>query len=112
MVLRNLSRSKILSNELEVASTFFARLQGLMGKKNYTGCLWIHSCKSIHTCWMRFSIDALYVDKNLVVKKVYRNLPPWRMTAVHWDASSVFEIKSGTLAADSVQEGDQLHVDA
>jgi uncharacterized membrane protein (UPF0127 family) len=59
---------------------------------------------------MKFPIDAVFVDRDLNVKKIYRSLPPWRMTWPARDAHSVFELPAGTLAERPVALGDTLYV--
>ena len=64
----------------EVARTFWQRFKGLMGRKALAkgeGML-ILKCNSIHTCFMRFPIDATFLDCDDNVVKVVRNIRPWR----------------------------------
>lgn len=116
--LKNMSRGDVvLAQDVRVAESFFARSKGLLGEKSLPAgrALWIKGtrfvdCNSIHTWFMRFSIDAVFVDHNLVVKAVYKDLNPWRMTMPAMGAASVFELPSGTLETAHVEIGDQLHV--
>ncbi len=65
----------------EVARTFLQRLKGLMGRKSLPpgeGML-ILKCNAIHTCFMRFPIDATFLDRDDSVVKVVRNIRPWRL---------------------------------
>ena len=65
----------------EVARTLWQRLKGLMGRERLPpgeGML-ILKCNAIHTCFMRFAIDATFLDKNDQVVKVVRNIRPWRL---------------------------------
>jgi uncharacterized membrane protein (UPF0127 family) len=64
----------------EVAKSFFQRLKGLMWRKflpSGEGML-ILKCNAIHTCFMRFAIDAAFLDRDDNVVKVVRNIRPWR----------------------------------
>lgn len=109
----NKSRNeKQIATSVEHATGFSQRLLGLMGKANMPSehALWIANCPSIHTFFMRFPIDAIFVDKNLRVKAVYHSMQPWRVSRYVLGADSVFELKGGTLNETSVQVGDQLHV--
>lgn len=111
--LLNQSQNNVpVATSLEVAQGFYSRLMGLMFKssipRNYG--LWFHRCNSIHTCFMRFAIDVIYVDKNLKVKRVYENLKPWRMTRFVIGADSVIELPAGTIREKQVKVGDQLYV--
>ena len=69
---------KILLNnkkiEVKYANTFSLRLFGLMGKKNINYGIIFPKCSSIHTFFMKESIDVLMLNKNYQVKKIYQNL--------------------------------------
>ncbi len=110
--LTNLTKQTLLSEQVEVAATFTSRLVGLLNRSSMapSEALWFHQCNSIHTYFMRFAIDAIFVDEQLRVKKVCRNLKPWRLVLPIWRASSVFEMAAGQASTDRVNEGDQLHV--
>ena len=81
----------------EVAKSFFQRARGLIGRKSLasgTGLL-ILRCNAIHTFFMRFPIDATFLDKNEQVVKVVRNIPPWRpFIWGGWRAKKVLETQS------------------
>ena len=112
MRLRNQTRNSEIAATVLSAESFFARLKGLLGRQslenNHT--LWIKDCRSIHTWFMQFTIDVIFVDEQLVVRKTFENLKPWRMTLPVWKATSVFEFPAGTLKNRPVAVGDQLNV--
>ena len=64
-----------------VAKSFLQRLRGLMWKDRlpHGEGLLILRCNSIHTCFMRFAIDATFLDDDGNVVKVVRNIRPWRL---------------------------------
>ena len=83
--------------KVEKADTFFKRLIGLIGRKKIdsaTGLL-IAPCNSIHMLFMRFSIDAIFIDKEFRIKKIVRNLKTWIGFAVCLKAWGVIEMKAG-----------------
>lgn len=76
----------------EVARTFWQRFKGLMGRKTLPrgeGML-ILKCNSIHTCFMRFPIDATFLDRDDNVVKVVRNIRPWRLFV--WGGSRAVKV--------------------
>ena len=83
--------------EAEVAETMFARMRGLIGRETLApgeGLL-IPKCNCIHTFFMRFPIDATFLDKNGRTVKVVRNVRPWRPWIWGgWRAASVLETKA------------------
>lgn len=110
--LMNRTTQQSLIKNLEIARTFAARGKGLLGRTQLPEgqALWIHHCNSIHTYFMKFSIDCVFVDKNLQVKAVYENVRPWRLVFPVWGASSVFELSAGAAEKLKIRKGDQLHV--
>ncbi|MGZ3768822.1 MAG: DUF192 domain-containing protein [Bdellovibrio sp.] len=108
----NKATNEILIPTLEIAKTFSTRGKGLLGRTSLPEqeALWIHRCNSIHTFFMKFSIDCIFVDKNLKVKAIYENVQPWRLILPVWGASSVIELSSGAVSKKKVQVGDQLYV--
>lgn len=113
-VLENKTKQNIISTELEIAKGIFniQRGIGLMGRKTFRESqgLWIYHCKSIHTCFMNFSIDCLFVDKKLSVKAIYENVKPWRLVLPVLAADSVIELPAGTAGRLNISVGDQLYV--
>lgn len=112
--LENKTTNARLIGNLEVAKTFWTRGRGLLGRKDLAEdqALWIHRCNSIHTCFMQFSIDCVFVDKNLKVKAIYKDVKPWRLVPPVWGASSVIEMASGVSSKLQINVGDQLYVGA
>ena len=71
---------EILGVKARVARTFFERARGLIGTKSLgpgEGML-ILKCNAIHTWFMRFPIDATFLDRNDQVVCVVRDIPPWK----------------------------------
>lgn len=102
----------ILIPRLAIAGTFQDRAVGLLGKPGLEpGCgLLIRPCSSIHTLFMRFPIDVIFLDDQDRVVKVVRNLAPWRMARGGWKARTVVEVQSGWLP--SIQTGSKLEIQA
>ena len=101
----------VIARQAKIANFFGERLVGLMFKKNMGSmdALLIKRCNSIHTCFMRFAIDAVFLDNNFKVISVVRNIRPWRMTRFYRQARQVLEMHASTLT-DEIQIGDQLEV--
>ena len=80
-----------------VARTFAERAKGLIGTKDLAadeGML-IEKCNAIHTFFMSFPIDAVFLDASDRVVKVVRGIKPWRpLTWGGWRAKKVLELKS------------------
>ena len=102
----------VIAEQVEVASTFRQRLIGLLGKNDFSKgtALWIHRCNSIHTFFMRFPIDVVFVDKQLKVCKVVQNIKPFRLVNAYFCGHSVFEFSSPHPVLKELQPGDTLYV--
>jgi uncharacterized membrane protein (UPF0127 family) len=109
--MRLMVKDKEIAKKVCVANSFASRCLGLMGRKSMAAeeCLWIHSCNQIHTHFMRFAIDVIFVDANMKVLKIKSHIKPWRFTLPVLGADSVFEFMSQEIHQ-RVQEGDHLHV--
>lgn len=113
MKLTNVSKENlILADEIVEANTFFKRAQGLIGKKNLPDHIawWFKKTPTVHTCFMSFPIDVVFVDRKMKVTQIVRNLKPWRVTfpSSLWN-DSCFEFAGGALI-DQVELGDKLYV--
>jgi uncharacterized protein len=64
---------------------------------------------AIHTFFMKFAIDVLFVAKNGQIVKIREALGPWRLAAA-WRAYAVIELTAGTLERSGVKPGDPLGV--
>ena len=92
-----------------VAATPLRRIKGLLGRsalEEGEGLL-IRPTSSIHMFFMRFPIDAVFLDRELVVKKVVRDLEPWRIAFAR-GAKAVVELRAGEAARRAVAIGDRL----
>ena len=99
--------------KIKIANTFSSRFFGLMGKKNLPeNCgLLLAPCKSIHMLFMRFSIDAIYIDKNFVIKKIVKNLKTWIGVSICLNAWGVVEMTAGEAERLNLKVGKTLKVD-
>ena len=89
-----------------LAETMFARLRGLLGRSGLSsgeGML-LRPAASIHTAFMRFPIDAVFLDRDDRVLKVVTELAPWR-TAACRGARAVLELQAGEAARRGLRAG-------
>lgn len=102
----------IVSSNMRVASSFRDRVVGLMFKSDMEGfdCLLIENCKSIHTCFMKYPIDVVFINSEDEVVKPLYDIQPWRMTWTYFRANRVIEFKSGDLPKD-LQAGDKVTIE-
>jgi uncharacterized protein len=105
------SGGEAVCERVGVADNPLTRLKGLLGRARLEPSegLLIRPTSSIHTCFMRFPIDALFLDRDLVVLRVERHLRPWRF-AGRRGAKAVLELAAGESARRGVQVGDRLEL--
>lgn len=111
--IRNLTREQVLAERCEVARSFLARGRGLIGRDTLAAGegLLIRPCSSVHSFFMRFPIDVVFVDRHDRVVGLTEAMPPNRPYAGAWRARYVVELPSGTIAATGTRVGDVLHVE-
>jgi uncharacterized protein len=106
-------RGTVVCERCCIASHPFARMRGLLGRRNLPqeeGIL-IRPASSVHTWFMQFPIDVVFLDRDLSVVRIVPRLQPWR-TAGRWRAAAVLELAAGESARRGIAVGDRLHVDA
>jgi len=103
---------RVLAERLEIARSPVARMRGLIGRRNLPRGfgMFIGQCASIHTFFMKFPIDVLFLSADLRVRKVVRHLPPWRLAGA-WGATHVVELAAGMLDSLHVAAGDTVRLE-
>jgi uncharacterized membrane protein (UPF0127 family) len=102
-------RGRVVCERCLIAEAPVARLKGLLGRKELPageGVL-LRPTSAVHTSFMRFPIDAVFLDRDLGVVDVVDRLRPWR-AAVRRRARSVLELAAGQAEQRSVAPGDRL----
>lgn len=72
--------------------------------------LWITPTNSIHTMFMRFPMDAAFLDKNGEVVALYDSMKPWRFSLIHFRAKVVVEAAAGVFRKYNVKKGEVLEL--
>jgi uncharacterized protein len=109
----NITRGTVLASSLEIADTGPARNKGLLNRDRLApgGGLWIVPCQSVHTFFMRFPIDLVYVDGQKRVRKVRIAVGPGRISFC-LTAQSVIELPAGTIQRTQTRRGDSLVIES
>jgi uncharacterized protein len=95
----------------ELADRPLPRMRGLIGRRGLPAGegLLLTPAPSIHTAFMRFAIDALFLDRELRVLDIRASMPPWRVASKR-RARSVLELSAGECARRGVEVGDRLEL--
>ena len=106
----NQTRNTSLMTQGRIANTFWLRLKGLLGApplQNGEGLILVGE-KSIHTLFMGFPIDVVYVDKAFNVIRSDANMVPYRLGPFLARSAYVLEMPVGAISKSATQVGDQL----
>lgn len=111
VVVRNQTRNTVLADAADVADTSEKRRTGLLkhDRLDPGQGLWIVPCESVHSFFMKFTIDLVYLDRDRKVRKVRHRMVPWRLSAC-LTAHSILELPAGAVAASGTEKGDQLEM--
>jgi|GEM_PF-361060 len=95
--------------EIEVARGFWSRFRGWIGRIPLPGtALLIYPCSSVHTFFMRVSIDVVFLNPDGRVIMIIEGLRPWRISPFVSQAAAVLELLEGEARKSGIKEGDML----
>src|SRR4051794_5464496 len=99
----------VVCERCTVAATVLARTKGLLGRSGLPGGegLLLRPGSSIHTFFMRFPIDVVFLDRDLAVRKVVPDVGPWRVS-FGLGSRAVLELPAGECARRGLAPGDRL----
>ncbi len=112
-VVNNLTQKKCVVHHLQMATNPWTRFWGLMGKPampDGIDGLWIEPCSDIHSFFLRFEFDAIFLDKNGKVLHLVERMKPWRISKFVKGGRVVLEMAGGQIAEQGIELGDTLEV--
>lgn len=109
----NETRGNVVVETVEMADNFFTRFKGLMGRPGipHDHGLWIVPCADIHSFFMRFEFDAVFLSKEGTVLHLIRNMKPWRMSKWVKGGHIVLELDGGVIDEKGVALGDVIQLE-
>ncbi|OOM80581.1 hypothetical protein CLPUN_12470 [Clostridium puniceum] len=112
MEIINKNNNKLLANRVIEAGTFITRLKGLMFEKRLEDntAMFIYPCNSVHTYFMKFSLDILFVSKEFKVLHLVENMKPGNISCFVRKSMGVLELPAGTIKKTNTKKGDFLHM--
>ena len=108
--LQVLRTQELLATRVRMARALGERMVGLLGRsclEEGEGLI-LAPCRSIHTYFMRFAIDAVFVDRAWDVVALSKALPPWRFSAWNYKTVAVVELPVGAIDRARLVLGDRL----
>ena len=106
----NQTRGSLLVKELFCALTPWSRARGLLARaplKPGQGLL-LRPCRGVHTFFMKYTIDVIFLDRRGQVVALRPELRPWRVTPIFGEAYCTLELEAGRAAAARTEKGDLL----
>lgn len=70
--------------------------------------LWLRPCNGVHTFWMFFAIDVIFLDREMRIVRMVENMKPFRVGKPHLAARSVLEMPAHSISRLGLRLGDQL----
>lgn len=109
----NTTQQTVVATQVSKADTYWRRLMGLMFRKGLAPGegLWIVPCRDIHSLWMRFRFDAVFLDKHGKVLHLIESMKPCRISPIIKGGHSVLELEAGAIHASQTQVGDVLKLE-
>lgn len=106
----NQTRGTVVATQVEMATSFWARGKGLIGRKSLPDGfgLVIRPCGSIHMFFMSIPLDVLHVDKEGRVLKVLAGIKPWHLGPIVPRGKWVVELPRGAAGRSGTQAGDVI----
>lgn len=110
MKLKKVTTSEIVFEKLILSESTISRMVGLLGRKGLgpDEAMWITNCNAIHTFFMKFSIDCVFVDQKGQIKKIYHEVKPWKIAGPVWGAAAVVEMAAGQARYKNLSEGEVI----
>ncbi len=103
---------RLVAKNAEVAGSYLKKLKGLLGVKGIADdyAMLIPGCNSVHTFFMKTSIDVVMTDKSGAAVYLRENMEPWRLAGC-LKARDTVEMKAGGIKAKGIKAGDILSIE-
>lgn len=104
----NQTKGTNLAQKAGITDNFLTRLIGLLNRKSLNSGegLYITPCNSIHSWFMRFSFDAIFIDEDMQVIHIINKMPAFKFSPIIKSAKGVIELPAGTIFETKTQLGD------
>jgi hypothetical protein len=107
----NTTQNKIIAKNAKIANNYFQRLKGLMfirGMRGFDSLIFFNA-PAIHTCFMRFAIDVVFLNKDNQIIKLVENMSPGKAVNC-FQAKTTLELNTGVIDAMNMKINDKLSI--
>jgi len=104
---------KVIVENLMIADRFLSRLKGLMLSKalpSNAGLL-LKPCQSVHTFFMNYTIDVIFLDENNRIIGIENNMRPYHISKFYRKSQKVLEMNAGIIDLNNLKIGDNLELE-
>jgi len=111
-MVKNTTKNEKICKNVIFANSFFKRLKGLMFTKELplNSSMHIKPCGQIHTFFMNYNIDVLYLDKDNIILDIDENLKPGKIGKKVKDTVSVIEFQGGKIEKSNIKIGQAIEI--
>lgn len=104
--------NQFITENAEMADTYYKRLIGLLGRSHLSvsEALILKPCNAIHTFWMKFSIDVIFLDSEQKICHLIENMKKNRISKLSFHTKCVIELPAGQIKDFNLKVGDQLEI--
>lgn len=101
------SNTNVILEMVSLTESPFERMRGLLGRQSLPvgHAMWFNPCRSIHTFFMQFSIDLIFLDREMVVTDLRFDVKPWNAVIGAKGCYSVLEVQSGWIDQERLTKG-------
>jgi uncharacterized protein len=108
--IENETKGTRLGDKIKIADSSLRRVVGLLGTPNlapHSGLL-IFPTQGVHTFFMKYPIDIVFINRRRQVIGTRSGLKPYRLSPIMWSAECVLELPEGVIEQSRTEVGDQL----
>jgi len=108
----NVTRDRVLADQMDWAGTSASRRKGLLGRDTFARGegIYLAPCQWVHMFGMKFAIDMAFLARDGRVLHVHHALKPGKISKLVWRADGALELPAGTLAESGTVIGDRVEL--
>lgn len=108
----NLRNNAVLAEKARIADSFFSRLTGLLNRRSLEKgeALILSPSNCVHSFFMRFRIDAIFLDKSGKVVGLLPSFKPFRTSRIYFNSSVTIELPENSIKSSQIQLGDTIKI--